>query len=438
MQYLSYLGIALMVLLASCTRFEEAELTQRKTFVHFYSSGTNYVGSVGEVDRDGGFIVSGEVRKDNGETDAIVIKTDARGHKIWETVIPGGVVNAILPTENGYVLAGDSIQSNPRSTDVHELVNTFCRLVVMDLRGNVTDKHVSSGSIIRTINNQPVKLNVDYHANAITMDANGMIVLLGSFRVPDENESSFVAAFDPADISDSLWQKSYQSLEHHYLNCNSVFVTPTSSIAWASKMYTNDQSVGRQFLSVPHVAANSAPINHSVFGETDARNHSVEDMQRSPVGYCAVGTYSETTGLGANMYFVRIDANLNILPETARYIDGEILLLEDRILDKESITTSASMDEGTAISATDDGYLLAGTITTTPTVGNGGKDILLVKLDRSGNLMWKKLLGGSGDEVVTAVRQTPDKGFLLFGTNTINGLSSMMMLKTDENGDITN
>ena len=437
MQHLSYFGIVLIVLLTSCARFEEAELTDRKTFVHFYSSGTNYVGTVAEPDRDGGFILSGEVRKDNGEIDAIVIKTDSRGRKIWETVIPRGVVNAILPTENGYVLAGDSIQSNPGSADVHELVNTFCRLIVMDSRGSITDRHIASGSVTRTVNNQPVKLNIDYHANALTMDKNGMIVVLGSFRVPDENESSFVAAYNPSDLSDSLWQKSYQSLEHHYMNCNSVFVTPSSSIVWASKMYTQEQSLGREFVSVPHVAPNSAPINHSVFGERDPGNHSVEDMQRSPVGYCAVGTYSETTGLNANMYFVRIDGNLNVLPETAKYIDGEVLLLEDRILDSESKTTSASVDGGTAVSATDDGYLLVGTITTTPTVGNGGKDILLVKLDPFGNLMWKKLLGGSGDEVISSVRSTADRGFLLFGTNTINGLSSMMMLKTDEHGDIT-
>ena len=125
MKQTRYFGIALIVVLASCTGFEEAELTERKTFIHFYSSGTDYVGTVAELDRDGGFILSGEVKKENGVTDAVLIKTDARGRKLWETVIPSGVINAILPTENGYILAGDSIQLNPTSADVHELVNTF-------------------------------------------------------------------------------------------------------------------------------------------------------------------------------------------------------------------------------------------------------------------------------------------------------------------------
>ena len=436
MQRKFYFAITCSLLTASCTPFEEAELTERKTFVHFYSSAADYTGTVAELDSDGGFILSGTVRKDDGATDALIIKTDPRGRKVWEKVIPSGVVNAILPLENGYVLAGDSIRLNPNSPDVHELNNSFARLITMDAQGNITGKHISSATIKRSVNSQQVTLNVDYHANALTLDNNGNLVLLGSFRVPDENESSFVAAYNPANISDSLWQKSYRSLEHHYLNCNSVFVTPSSSIAWASQMSKEEQSLGRQFLCVPHVAPNSAPINHSVFGESNSRNHAVADMQKSNTGYCAIGTYAETTGLNANIYFVRIDGNMNVMPETARYIDGQELLVNDGLL--QDSTTSASVDEGLAVAATADGYLLGGSLTTNPTVGNGGKDILLVKLDPFGNVLWKKLLGGTGDEVVSSIRPTSDGGFLIFGTNTINGLSSMMLLKTDENGDITN
>lgn len=435
MQHKVYFAITVM-LLASCTSFEDAELTERKTFAHFYSSASDYTGTVAELDGDGGFILSGEIRNSDGTTDGLIIKTDARGHKVWERVMEQSVAKAILPTVNGYILAGDSVQLDAGSTDVHELSNTFARLVIMDAQGNITDKHITKSSIQRTVNNQQVTLNVDYHADAIALDANGRIIMLGSYRVPDENEASYVAAFAMSDISDSLWQKSYRSLEHHYMNANSVFVTPSSSIVWASKMYTSEQNLGREFLSVPNVGPNSAPINHSLYGESDQRNHSVADMQKSSVGYCAIGTYAEPSGLNANIYFVRINNNLDVMPETARYIDGQQLLLNNTLLTE--ATTSSSIDEGLAVTATDDGFLIAGSLTTNPTVGNGGKDILLIKLDPFGNLLWKKLMGGSGDEVISSIRQTSDKGFLLFGTNTINGLSSMMLLKTDENGDITN
>jgi hypothetical protein len=436
-----YFAAAFLLLLAACTKFEDAEMTERNTFVHFYSSEYDYIASVAELDSDGGFILSGEIRYNNGVTDALIIKTDARGHKMWEKIIPNGVINAIKPHENGYILLGDSIEINgggQSTPDVSELVNTYARLMLTDKQGNILGQHIAFSSVTRSENDKLITLHVDYHGDALAIDAAGNIIVLGSFRVPGENESAFISAFTPSDISDSLWSISYESLQHDYINSNALHVTPSSNIVWASKMFTQDQNLSRGFLSVPHVGPNSAHINNSVFGESDARNHSVEDMQKSSVGYCAIGTYSETNGLNGNMYFIRIDANLNVLPESVRYIDGEELMVNNRILDSQSKTASSSFDEGLAIVGTSDGYVLAGGMTSTPTVGNGGTDILLVKLDPFGNLLWKKLVGGTGDETVTSIRETADGGLLIFGTNTVNGLSSMVLLKTDRNGNLDN
>ena len=144
----------LCAMLAACTPFDEAEMTERKTFVHFYSSAADYTGTVAELDRDGGFILSGTVQKADGGTDGVIIKTDARGQRIWQKIIPSGIINAILPTESGYIVAGDSVQLNPFSGDVHELNNSFARLITLDANGNVTGKHISSAKIQRSVNSQ--------------------------------------------------------------------------------------------------------------------------------------------------------------------------------------------------------------------------------------------------------------------------------------------
>jgi hypothetical protein len=437
MQYRIYLVAALLLFFhTSCTKFEDAEMTRRNTFVHFYSSATDYLGVVAELDSDGGYILTGEIRNDNGTSSSLIIKTDVRGHKLWEKIIPNGIMNAIKTTQNGYILLGDSIQLNPGSPEVNELVNTYARLLLMDTQGNILGQHITSGTVRRTVSNQPVDLNIDYHGNALTVDAAGNIIILGSFRIPGENEASFVASYDPSDISDSLWYRSYTSLDHDYINCNALHVTPGSELIWASKTFTQQQNVSREYLSISYVVPNSTYKNNSIYGESDARNHSVEDIQKSSVGYAAIGTYSETSGLNANMYFIRIDVNGNVVQESARYIDGEELMLNNHIMEFDSKTASSSFDEGQALTATSDGYVLAGTMTSTPTVGNGGKDILLVKLDAFGNLVWKKLIGGSGDEAVSSIRETPDGGLLVCGTNTINGLSTMMLMKTDSNGNL--
>src|SRR5690606_27374074 len=128
----------------------------------------------------------------------------ARGHKLWEKVIPKGIVNGIKPTEDGYILVGDSVQLNPLSAEVNELVNTYARVIMTDRQGNITAQHISAGSILVTENNRDIIRHIDYHGQAVALDPSGNIIVLGSFRVPGENESSYVSAFNPADISDSL------------------------------------------------------------------------------------------------------------------------------------------------------------------------------------------------------------------------------------------
>jgi hypothetical protein len=430
----------LLFIVIACTKFENADLTERNTFVRFYSSGTNFVGSVAEVDTDGGFILSGEVRNKNGTTDALIIKTDTRGHEIWKKVLPNGLFRAIQPTENGYILLGDGIELNPSSPEVSELVNSYAKLMIMDKQGNISGEHIITDSIQVVINNEAVYLRVDYHGNALAVDPSGKIITLGSFRIPDGNEVSFVSAFDPANLSNSLWYKTYLTIGTDYYNCNALHITNTSALIWASNILTQEQNVSREYLSISSVQQNSAHDHFSLFGQIDDRNHSVGDIQKSAIGlgYGAIGTYSETSGANSNIYFVRVDANGGVIEESARYIDGQELILNKTILETESKRSSASVDEGLAIIGTGDGFVLAGTMASTPSVGNGGKDLLLIKIDFFGNYQWHRLLGGTGDETVQSIRETEDKGLLICGTNTVNGLSSIMLIKTDSGGTLEN
>jgi hypothetical protein len=428
---------ALLILCVACTSFEKAELTERRNFVHFYSSGTNFIASTAEVDTDGGYILSGEVRYADSVY-AYIIKTDLRGHKIWEKVIPNGVINAIRPTSDGYILVGDDIELNETAPSISELVNTTAKLLLMDKLGNIVAEHIMTDSVQRIIDGQAIYLTIDYHANALTLDPSGMIVVLGTFREPDNNEYSFLSAFNPSDLNAPLWYRSYVLLGRDYVNCNALHLTPSSDFLWAVKTFKRDQNVPIEYASIlaAKPPANAGLRNFSPYGENDGKNHSVADIQASGAapGYGAIGTYSDTNGANANIYFMRIDASGTIVENSVRYIDGETLLLNNEFVPKEP---SESQDEGTALIGTEDGYVLATTMTSTPDVGNGGQDILLIKLGPFGDLLWKKVIGGTGDETITSIRKTDD-GLLIFGTNTINGLSSLMLMKTDANGEIKN
>ncbi len=428
----------ILIVLSGCTQFEDAPMTDRNTFVHFFSSESNYIGAVAELDTDGGYIVAGEIRHNSGEPDALIIKTNPRGHRVWEKKISNTVIKAIRPHGNGYVLAGDSIQYNSGSagTELSELENSYARLLLVNSQGDIVSEYLTTAQA--KIGN--TDLTVDYHANAFDISPSGQIVVLGTYRAPGERESAFISAFK-SDLSDTLWYRQYPFDQDDLFTCRAVHITKSSDadydLVWASRIFTEVGNLTREYLAVSRTPAKLAYRAHKPFGNTDARNHSVADIQKSAVGYGVIGTYLETNGTNGNIHFLHLDPSFNVLTE--KYIDGEEIMLNHNVFGPQSRTTSRSIDEGLAIVATSDGgFVLGCAMTSTPAVGNGGTDILLIKLDASGNLVWRKLIGGSGDERVSSLRETPDQGILVCGTNTVNGLSTILLIKTDRHGNLDN
>jgi len=125
-----------------------------------------------------------------------------------------------------------------------------------------------------------------------------------------------------------------------------------------------------------------------------------------------------------------LDQRGNILAGTAKYYDNGI-----EVADKSFSTVE---DSGQALVACKDGgYLLAGILNSTPTVGNGGKDVLLIKVDAFGVVIWTKTYGGSGDEVTNTAIEMPEGGFLICGTSIVQNFSSMFIIKTNAAGNLT-
>ena len=81
---------------------------------------------------------------------------------------------------------------------------------------------------------------------------------------------------------------------------------------------------------------------------------------------------------------------------------------------------------------TDSSFLLAGD----QFVTNFGQQIMINKYDWSGNLIWSKHFGESGDEFFSNMLLTDDNGFLISGTTTSYGsLSKAFILKADSLGN---
>ena len=74
----------------------------------------------------------------------------------------------------------------------------------------------------------------------------------------------------------------------------------------------------------------------------------------------------------------------------------------------------------------------------------GSNDIIILKYDKNGNMLWQKSLGGNGGELLDNVIETEDGNFILFGytsSTDIEGLSNkgsndIIILKYDKNGNM--
>lgn len=429
------LSIALLccAVVWGCANLEDAKLTSRNTFMHFYEGANSFVTAAAAVTNDG-YVLAGTVAitGDSTTTSLIIIKTDRMGQKLWQTVIGGGSASSITVRNNGYIIIGDSIQYNPDSGTISELENDASRLIYLDMDGNV----VKDVSYARKM---PDGQQVDYHGDAITTDADGNLITLGTYREPGGYEFSYITALGATSL-DTLWNRNYNYIQRDYINARAVHYNG-GNILWGSSVSSTVGNFSRSYLTVPVIPENSSFVNSDYFGQYTEQTLLIKDMQAAPSGYGAIGVYAQSDGSRSNMFFIRIDNNGNFREETARYFDGINSAANTALSDP---AISESEDTGEAIASTSDGgYILAGSIETTPERGNGGKDIWLIRVDAFGNPIWNTILGGPTSETVASIQETDDGGFIISGTlldgnAQTGGLSSMFLIKTDSKGELKN
>lgn len=90
----------------------------------------------------------------------------------------------------------------------------------------------------------------------------------------------------------------------------------------------------------------------------------------------------------------------------------------------------------TIIRTSDDHYVVVGW---TQSFGQGGRDFMMMKIDTAGNILWTKTYGGAGNEftwVVKELWETLGGGFIFGGETTSFGAGStdIMIVKTDSLG----
>ncbi|HKR04409.1 MAG TPA: T9SS type A sorting domain-containing protein [Bacteroidia bacterium] len=132
-------------------------------------------------------------------------------------------------------------------------------------------------------------------------------------------------------------------------------------------------------------------------------------------GYIITGYTNSYFGVGNDVYLIKTDAN------------GDSLWTKS--------FAGPGTETGFCVHQTiDGGYIITGN---TSSFGAGGSDILLIKTDTLGNLLWAKTFGGAVSDWAYSVEQTTDGGYIIAGStdNFGAGADDVYLIKTDANGD---
>ncbi len=76
----------------------------------------------------------------------------------------------------------------------------------------------------------------------------------------------------------------------------------------------------------------------------------------------------------------------------------------------------------------------------TASVGAGSDDAWIIKTDSLGNILWEKIYGGTGSDILYCIKETPDSGFIAVGETKSFGPNipsnpNMYIIRMDINGD---
>jgi hypothetical protein len=131
-------------------------------------------------------------------------------------------------------------------------------------------------------------------------------------------------------------------------------------------------------------------------------------------GFIIAGMTRSFGSGNADMYLVKTDNSGNLLwTHTFGHTGNEY---------------AYSVDE-----TTDGGFIITGKAS----VGAGGTDMMLVRTDPAGNIIWAKAYGTTANEDGYSVEQTPDGGYIVAGSTGItSGYYDMLLVKTDSSGNL--
>jgi len=399
----------LLLALIGCDAPGDVTPGERSTFIKFFGTSIPNQGKSIEFIPEGYAIVN---TNDNDTIEsADLLVTDKLGNTLLTRNYANTAAFDLKVLDDGYLILGDSIVPISEEESISALY-----LFKTDLEGNI------QSSV--TIGDQTDQ-ELDYHGEAITITPSGEIVVVGTRENNSDLDEVVLAGFDQN--LNLLWEQFY-SLNNRSLKVGkSIFSTSNGELIFtstASAFSEDDNDVTDSYISIPVVRSNSENINNDSYGQNTPENYTANDIFLDGRGFALAGS----TNINGNQDIVFLKGSSQGFIQ-----ENSLLVISESI----SGVALSGNDNGISVTNTSDGgYVIMGAVATTPQIGNGGFDIYLLKIDALGNKIWENFIGGNGDEIGTEIRETSDGGYIIVGTQVLQGASMGMLIKTNKNGQL--
>lgn len=352
-----------------------------------------------------------------------VCKIGEDGEPLWSTkTATGSVLNSLVKTKDGGYLAGGGKGGNAY----------FAKL---DAYGNLEwDYETGAG---------------DEAVRGMIVNADGDILVTtqtfsyGTWQAPDGQtiggppkggRDTIVLKMDPTvDPNTNFYGCFKRSDGNAYAGLNVggngneqlYKIAPTDDGGFIATGYTLSEfpgmsenvGIGVHDIWVARFDKDGNPVKYLNYGDdkfvNSAGGSGSQIIQTSDGGFILVGSTNMTGANGTDVPTVTGNNNLYIIKMT-----------KDLVPEWSKSYGSSGNDAGSCVVETEDGYIIAGTVAANDgdvtTAGLGGADAWVIKINKSGDMLWDQTYGGAGSDSFNYMYQTESGDIFLAGTSGSN------------------
>ena len=344
---------------------------------------------------DGGTVVVGNTKPDaQGPGDGLLVKFDEDGQVIWQQSHGGADVeraySIVALSDGGFVIAGYTRSSGAGEEDAW--------LVRTDDQGQQLWAQTYGGA-------------GNDAAFGVTMLPSGGMALVGYNYSDAQGVESDGWLIVTDGVGNKLWEKTFGGPQNDYLR--GVTALPGGGMALAG--FTTSQEGGKWDIWLITVDQDGGNVLEATFGsEFHETFYARRPVVLADGGFLLLGLVGEAPEGPMDHFIVRTDSNLNLVWE--KTLGGPF---EDRPYD--------------GLELSDGGFLVAGY---SQQAQDGPSDVQLLRFDGAGELLWLRTYDQGQSEWGGAVKQAPDGGFLIVGSQTdlqSDGPSLLLLRLSPEN-----